>query len=403
MIRPLVAGLALALAACASQPPAAPPPAPEQPVPPVSPPADPSALPPASAAEPPTTPAEPAAATAADPFQRNGRDIYFRFRDHLAQPQCNDVAGSKWQRQFRHAAQEMAKHEDELLPVFGYVSDALIDAGLPTEFALIPFVESGYHPAARNPAGPAGLWQFISSTARHHGIRMTPAYDGRLSPVESTQAAVAYLKRLHDEFGGQWQLAIMAYNAGEFRIKTALRKTGLRPQQADPARLPGVSAHTHAYAQKLHALACVLEEAGEREDWLQRLDREVPRLTERMLPAGTRSLETWSQTQGLDAGLVHRLNPALARSLPGKTSLPVLVPAGPDTAIAGPTPPLAESTDAPPAPATPASSATHTVIRGESAWSIARRHGTSVTHLLDINQLKADSVLKPGMVLRLPE
>ncbi|MFX7760059.1 transglycosylase SLT domain-containing protein, partial [Acinetobacter baumannii] len=87
-----------------------------------------------------------------------------------------------------------------LLPLFGYVVDALRDADLPTEYALIPFVESGYRPAARSPSGPAGLWQMIAVTARNHDVPIRDGYDGRLSPVDSTRAAVRYLKTLHGMF-----------------------------------------------------------------------------------------------------------------------------------------------------------------------------------------------------------
>ena len=54
---------------------------------------------------------------------------------------------------------------------------------------------------------------------------MKPGYDGRLSPVDSTRAAVRYLKTLHGMFAGDWRLAVMAYNAGEYRVFGALRRS----------------------------------------------------------------------------------------------------------------------------------------------------------------------------------
>ena len=159
-------------------------------------------------------PADPAALPA--PLTRNGHQIFASFREGLAMAQCDaDATSPRWRRQFAHAPSRLGNVEDDALPLFGYVVDELRAAGLPTEFALIPFVESGYRPGARNASGPAGLWQFIATTARNHRVPMESGYDGRLSAVDSTRAAVRYLKTLYGMFGGDWQLAVMAYNAGE--------------------------------------------------------------------------------------------------------------------------------------------------------------------------------------------
>ena len=171
------------------------------------------------------------------PSQRNGRQIYESFRAGLAEPECNAAATSvRWKKHFSQAPIRLTRTNDDLLPLFGYVVDALREADLPTEFALIPFVESGYKPGARSASGPAGLWQFIGITARNHGVAMRNGYDGRLSPVESTQAAVRYLKTLNGMFGGDWRLAVMGYNAGEYRILQSMRRAGMNAQNAKPAQ-----------------------------------------------------------------------------------------------------------------------------------------------------------------------
>ena len=195
--------------------------------------------------------------------------------------------------------------------LFGYVVEELRKADLPTEFALIPFVESGYRPNARNGSGPTGLWQFIATTARNHRVPMTNGYDGRLSAVDSTQAAVRYLKTLHGMFGGDWRLATMAYNAGEYRVLQSMRKAGMNAQNAKPSALPGLSPVTHAYVEKLHALACVLEDVEDQPGVMASLDRTVPVLKDHTLPAGT-SVQQWAAQRALDPARIARLNPALA-------------------------------------------------------------------------------------------
>lgn len=358
-------------------------------------------------------PADPAALPA--PLTRNGHQIFASFREGLAMSQCDaDATSPRWRKQFAHAPSRLGNVEDDALPLFGYVVDELRAAGLPTEFALIPFVESGYRPGARNASGPAGLWQFIATTARNHRVPMESGYDGRLSAVDSTRAAVRYLKTLYGMFGGDWQLAVMAYNAGEYRILQALRRGGMNAQNARPAELPGLSPITHAYVEKLHALACVLEQAEKEPELMAALDRPVPVLRGHVLPAGT-TLADWSARNALDPARVARLNPAVTGK---RTGTRVLAPALPDMVLgsesqlaAAPLPPTAL-----PAPAsvdvastavasagTAAAGRRHTVRSGESAWTIARRYGIPVKTLLSRNNLDANAILKPGMVLRFEE
>ncbi len=349
--------------------------------------------------------------------QRNGREIYEDFRAGLADPSCDAAATSvRWKKHFGHAPGQLAKVNDDLLPLFGYVVDALRQADLPTEFALIPFVESGYKPGARSASGPAGLWQFIGITARNHGVAMRAGYDGRLSPVDSTQAAVRYLKTLHGMFGGDWRLAVMGYNAGEYRILQSMRRGGMNAQNARPAELPGLSGITYAYVEKLHALACIFQQADDREEWLRSLDRPVPRLAAQALPDSVASLDAYARNQGHDTALLRRLNPALATSLSrGGKALRVLAPSYGSGAtataiksedsrpeVATTKPPVNRAIKPGTSAATPASAkGSHTVQRGESAWTIARRYGMQPQQLLSRNGLSSGAVLKPGMVLKL--
>ena len=271
------------------------------------------------------------AAGAADPESRttiNGRDIYRRFRKGLADKTCAPGASARWKRHFAQAPQRLANRGDDALPLLGYVVDALAKAHLPTEYALIPFVESGYRPDARSPAGPAGLWQMIARTARHHRVPIRPGYDGRLSPVDSTRAAVRYLGSLHGQFGGNWKLAVMAYNAGEHRILGAVKRAGRKPASIDPDSLTGLPAVTRAYPQKLHALSCLLDQADERDRWLAAMDRPVPRLGEVVLPDSATDLREWARGAAHDPEWLARLNPAYASGPLRGTERRILAPIG---------------------------------------------------------------------------
>jgi membrane-bound lytic murein transglycosylase D len=127
--------------------------------------------------------APPAASTTQAPTTQNGRDVYARFHGGLADPSCDgDNDSARWRGHFAGTPARLISANGDVLPLFAYVVDALRSAGLPTEYALIPFVESGYKPGARSAGGPAGLWQMITVTARDHAIPIRAGYDGRLSP-----------------------------------------------------------------------------------------------------------------------------------------------------------------------------------------------------------------------------
>jgi membrane-bound lytic murein transglycosylase D len=98
---------------------------------------------------------------------------------------------------------------------------ALHANGLPRELAALPFVESAFEPMAVSPAGAAGLWQLMPATARRFGLVVTDAYDERLDPQKSTNAALQYLKYLYEYFQ-DWPIAVAAYNCGEGTMRRVL-------------------------------------------------------------------------------------------------------------------------------------------------------------------------------------
>ena len=192
----------------------------------------------------------------------------------------------------------------------------------------------------------------------------------------------------------------MAYNAGEFRVKRALARSGAGTAAGTPGSVPGLSPVTYAYVEKLHALACLLEDASERPAWRARLDRPVLSLHAQPLE-GSGSLAAWAAAHGHDLATLRRLNPGLTGTRPSGHAPLALVP----DAATGPGTPVAAQRASHPAPADSRANAdatTHAVRPGESVWAIARRYGTTTARLLELNGLHAGSVLRPGMVLKLP-
>src|SRR5438132_1054265 len=125
--------------------------------------------------------------------------------------------------------------------------------GMPRELALLPVVESAFEPYAYSRARASGLWQFVPGTASRFGLKQDWWYDGRRDIVESTRAALDYLQRLHDEFDGDWLLAVAAYNCGEAMVERAvdMNRAAHRPVTFWDLWLPG---ETRAYVPKLLAM-----------------------------------------------------------------------------------------------------------------------------------------------------
>ena len=96
--------------------------------------------------------------------------------------------------------------------------------GLPAELALLPTVESGFHPYARSKCGATGLWQFTRATGKEY-MNVNGRHDDRLDPVKATEAAAQLLLHNHDLLG-DWPLAITAYNYGAGGMLQAVGATG---------------------------------------------------------------------------------------------------------------------------------------------------------------------------------
>lgn len=103
---------------------------------------------------------------------------------------------------------------------------------LPPELLAIPFVESGYRNIHSKNGWGSGLWMFIESTAKSHGLKVNHKVDQRLDVLKSTDAAIEYLEENYDIFE-DWHLTVMSYNMGENKVLDAIKKSGSK----DPWKL----------------------------------------------------------------------------------------------------------------------------------------------------------------------
>lgn len=133
-----------------------------------------------------------------------------------------------------------------------YIVEELERRGMPTELALLPFIESAFNPQAVSSARAAGMWQFMPATGKYFELKQNMFRDERRDVLASTRAALDYLQRLYGMFG-DWHLALAAYNWGEGSVSRAIaknKKLGLGTSYLD-LKMP---METQFYVPKLQAV-----------------------------------------------------------------------------------------------------------------------------------------------------
>lgn len=133
-----------------------------------------------------------------------------------------------------------------------HIVEELERRNMPTELALLPFIESAFNPEAVSSAKAAGMWQFMPATGKYFDLKQNLFRDERRDVLESTRAALDYLQKLYDMFG-DWHLALAAYNWGEGSVSRAIARNkarGLSTGYAD-LQMPN---ETRYYVPKLQAV-----------------------------------------------------------------------------------------------------------------------------------------------------
>tara|TARA_B100000287_G_scaffold394417_1_gene408448 strand:- start:74 stop:1525 length:1452 start_codon:yes stop_codon:yes gene_type:complete len=134
-----------------------------------------------------------------------------------------------------------------------YVLEELDRYRLPSELALLPYIESNYDPFSISASGAMGIWQFMPATAKIYGLEDTWWYEQRHDPLLSSKAAVRYLAYLHNRFNKEITYTLAAYNGGptllEKQIK--LNKRAGKPTNYEELKLPK---QTKEYVPKFKAI-----------------------------------------------------------------------------------------------------------------------------------------------------
>jgi membrane-bound lytic murein transglycosylase D len=179
-------------------------------------------------------------------------DLWGRIRRGFQMPDLQtDLVDMQvnWYAQRPDYVQRMTERSQKYLY---HIVEELEARHMPTELALLPFIESAYSPQALSVAKAAGMWQFMPGTGRTYNLKQNMWQDERRDVLASTSAALDYLSRLHDMFG-DWQLALAAYNWGEGNVQRAIARNEAAGLPTDylSLRMPN---ETRNYVPKLQAV-----------------------------------------------------------------------------------------------------------------------------------------------------
>ena len=273
-------------------------------------------------------------------------------------------------------------------PYLHYIVSEVDKRNMPMEIALLPIVESAFKPFAYSSSKAAGLWQFIPSTGKVYGLKQDWWYDGRRDVIASTDAALNYLQKLHNDFG-DWELAVAAYNCGEGKVSRAIKSNREAGKATDFWSL-SLPKETSGYVPKLLAISHLVS-APERYDVTLSPIKNTPYL-ETVNIGSQIDLALAAKLAGMETEEFYMLNPgfnhwATMPDGPHNLVVPVDKAAMFKQALA----------DLPKEKRVQWQR--HEIKQGESLGLIAKRYNTTVAVLKQANELASNTIRAGGHLL----
>jgi membrane-bound lytic murein transglycosylase D len=267
--------------------------------------------------------------------------------------------------------------------------------GLPTELALLPFIESAMNPVAMSSAKAAGLWQFIPSTGKAYNLNQNFWVDNRRDVVQSTRAALDYLEKIYAMHGNDWFLALASYNWGEGSVGRAVKKNKALGKPGDYLSLD-MPNETRHYIPKLIAIKNIVARSAEMGVTLPPLPNRAYFVTiEKSRPI---DLKLAAKFAGMSVEDFVALNPAHNRPvIAASKNNEIKIPAD---KINGFVAAVEEHSDAQRVFAT---WQPHTMQPGETLESLAAKGNVSVAELRKANSLRPDARIVAGTRIIAPQ
>ncbi len=180
------------------------------------------------------------------------KDIWERIRNGYAMPDLDNDLVHDREQWYASRPDYIFRMTERSKKYLFYIVEELELRGMPTELALLPFVESAFNPQAVSGAKAAGMWQFMPATGRTFELKQNVFRDDRRDVLASTRAALDYLQKLYTMFG-DWHLALAAYNWGEGSVGRAIGKNQ-RAGLATGYTSLSMPMETRMYVPKLQAI-----------------------------------------------------------------------------------------------------------------------------------------------------
>jgi membrane-bound lytic murein transglycosylase D len=271
------------------------------------------------------------------------------------------------------------------------IEEYLQEAGLPRDLVFLAMIESGFSKTARSRARAVGMWQFIRATARKYGLTVNSHIDERRDPVKATRAAIEYLSDLYEEFGS-WYLAVAGYNAGEGKIRSAVRRQK-STNFWELAQGRHLKLETKRYVPKL--IAAIIIAKNPDKYGFGDVEYMAPYSFETIETPRWMALEAVALACNVEVKELQELNRELLKPFtpPDKPSYLLKLPVGHKT--------VAEKNLHRVHAVVSTNFKTHVVKRHETLDKVCRKYGLTKTIILKANNL-ASVKLQSGQRLRIP-
>jgi membrane-bound lytic murein transglycosylase D len=313
-------------------------------------------------------------------------DIWDRIRTGFAIPNIDTPLVAEQQAWYLSHPDYLRRAVDRSSLYLYHVVEELNKRNMPTELALLPFVESAYNPMAYSRAHASGMWQFIPGTGKDYNLKQDWWRDERRDVIASTDAALTYLKAIY-EMHGDWHLALASYNWGEGSVKRAIDRNLAAGLPTDYLSL-SMPDETRTYVPKLQALKNIIANPEAFGVTLPKIDNE-PYF---VVVARDRDIDirTAARLANMTLEDFRALNPSFNRPvIRGSSNTPLLVPADRANEF--------KNSLAKQGPL--ATWQAHTVQRKETIEKVAARYGMTVAAVREVNGLGPKARLRTGQGL----
>lgn len=287
---------------------------------------------------------------------------------------------------FQRYMERSGKYHDTMFKIF-------LEEGVPTDLFYLSMIESGFNVQAVSHASAVGPWQFIKGTGLRYGLTINAWEDERRHVIKSTYAAVQYLQDLYREFG-DWYLAFAAYNAGEGRIRRAIKQSGTKDFWRIASSRHYLHSETRDYVPKF--LAAMIMAKNPEKFGFGKVEYQSPDEYDVVTVPTQTDFSVLAKCSGVDEETIRQLNPQLiAYATPmHKSGYEVRIPKGAQEQFVVAYNEVPEKDRL--------TLVYHTIRKGDTLAKIAAHYGVGVSSLAKLNGMTVGRKLMRGRQVLIP-